>query len=237
MVLWQILGQSVNPIFFSPPLRVAARFQQLWIDGTLPSETYVTLYTVIIGFLISALVGIPLGLVLGRSKSSEYALDPYVNLIYATPIVAIIPLVAIWFGSSILSSYLIVFLTTMFPILINTLAGVKDVNKSLLETGRSFGFGGISLWRKVVLPGSVPYIMGGLRVGMGAAVIGALLAEIFLFYAGLGYTIVFGLSEFDTSGIISAVLLTMALGIGLTEGVKYIERRTSSWSRGAVGLV
>lgn len=236
LIGWQLIGESVNPILFSPPTVVLVVFKQYWLNGVLPSATLITLQTVFVGFFISVLVGVPLGLIIGRSRSIEYGLDPYINLIYSTPVVAIIPLVAIWFGSDFLSSYLIVLITALFPIMINTEAGVKDVSKNLLETGRSFGFSGLKLWRKVVLPYSIPYIMTGLRLGIGASIIGALLAELFMYDVGLGYVLLDYEALFNTPVVISGVLVIMALGIGLTEIVKFAEKKISPWALHATGV-
>jgi ABC-type nitrate/sulfonate/bicarbonate transport system permease component len=234
---WQLLGQTVSPILFSPPTVVINVFAKYWMNGDLPNATIVTLETLFVGFLVSIAAGIPIGLLMGRIRTIEYALDPYVNLIYSTPVVAIIPLVAIWFGSNIFSSYLIVFITAFFPVMINTMIGVKDVSKNLLETGRSFGYSGFSLWRKVVLPSSVPYIVTGLRLGIGASIIGALLAELFMDVVGLGGILVYYEGLFDTPLVICGVLIIMVLGIGLTELVKYAERKVAPWSRGATGVI
>ena len=212
-------------------------FVQYWLNGTLPSATLITLQTVFVGFFISVAIGIPMGLLIGRSRSVEYGFDPYINLIYSTPVVAIIPLVSIWFGSNFLSSYLIVFITAFFPIMINTVTGVKDVSRDLLQTGRSFGFDGAALWRKVVLPSSIPYIMAGLRLGIGASIIGALLAELFMYDVGLGDVLVYYQAFFNTPVVICGVIITMALGIGLTEIVKFAEKRVSPWALRATGVV
>ncbi len=236
LIGWQLLGQSVNPILFSPPSVVLGVFVKYWLNGILPSATLITLQTLFVGFFISVLIGIPLGLVMGRSKGAEYGLDPWVNLIYSTPVVAIIPLVAIWFGSNFLSSYLIVFITALFPIMINTTTGVKDVSRDLLQTGRSFGFSGTALWRKVVLPSSLPYIMTGLRLGIGASIIGALLAELFMYVVGLGFILIYYEAVFNTPLVICGVLITMALGVGFTELVKFAEKRISPWAIRATGV-
>lgn len=243
LAVWQYLGQSVNAILFSPPTVVLVKFEQYWVGTVLPGSnitlldaTLITLQTIFIGFAISIAAGIPVGLIMGRNKSTEYALDPYVNLIYSTPVIVIIPLIAIWFGSSLASSYLIVLVTAFFPIMINTMAGVKDVSKNLLETGRSFGFAGSGLWRKVVLPSSIPYIMASLRLGIGASIIGALLAELFMYDVGLGYVLVYYQAVFNTPIVVCAVLIVMALGIGLTEMVKFAERKISPWAVAATGV-
>lgn len=234
--VWQLLGQSVNPILFAPPLRVITRFGQLWNDGELVTATGVTIETIAVSFVLSALIAIPVGLAMGRNRFLEYGVDPYVNLIYSTPTVAIIPLAIIWFGPNLSASFLIVLLHTVPPILINTMIGVKAISRTLTQTGRSFGVQGGRLWRKVVLPASLPYIMAGLRIGMGAAVIGTMVAEIFMFNTGLGYILVYYGAQFDTAAIISGVLVTMALGIVLTEAVKLIDKRYLGWARFATGV-
>jgi ABC-type nitrate/sulfonate/bicarbonate transport system permease component len=231
LIIWQIAGSTVSPLILTTPGAVAQRFIELWNQGVLPDATMTALQTALIGLAMGAAVGIPLGLVMGRSRLAEYALDPYVSILYATPIVVIMPLVVIWFGSNMLSSYLIVFLATVFPILINTMYGVKNVSRSLVAAGSAFGFQGMGLWRKIVIPGSVPFIVTGLRIGTGAALIGTILAELFVYTVGLGYVLAYYGGLFDSSGVISAILITMLLGILLTEGTKYLERRTSAWAR------
>ncbi|HKT22724.1 MAG TPA: ABC transporter permease [Nitrososphaerales archaeon] len=236
LAVWQVLGQSVNPIIFATPAKTAATFVRLWSDGTLPSETTITLETVFAGFLLSAAVAIPIGLVMGRIRLVEYAVDPYVNFVYATPLVAIIPIALIWFGPTNVATYFIILLHTAPPILINTMAGVKNTERTMVETGRSFGFGGLRLWQKVVLPSSLPYIMAGLRIGIGAALIGTMVAEIFLYNTGLGYVLVNETALFNSAAVISAVLIIMALGVILAELAKWIDRRFLSWAGGASGL-
>lgn len=215
---------------------VAISFWQNSLNGTLGNATLITLQTTFVGFVFAAALGIGFGLLFGRSRGAEYSADPYINLIYATPVVAIVPLIGIWFGANLFSSYIIVFITAFFPILINTMAGVKDVSRSLTETGRSFGFSGLGLWRKVVLPSSIPYVMTGLRLGIGGAIIGALLAELFLDLIGLGGLLVEAQAFFKTPLVISAVLIIMVIGIGLTEIVKYLEKKVSPWAASAKGI-
>jgi ABC-type nitrate/sulfonate/bicarbonate transport system permease component len=236
LILWQVFGQSVNPIIFSPPTRVAGSFLGLVKDGTLTADTLVTIETAFAGFLASAALGIPLGLVMGRVRLAEYALDPYVNFIYATPLVAIIPLALIWFGPSVFATYFIVGLHTTPPILINTMSGVKSTERSLLETGRAFGFRGRRLWQKVALPASLPYITAGLRIGIGAALIGTMVAEIFLYNAGLGFLLVDRTAAFDSAGVVSGVLVIMVIGITLAETTKWLDRNFLAWAKGASGV-
>jgi ABC-type nitrate/sulfonate/bicarbonate transport system permease component len=237
LIGWQIFGSSVNPLIFVPPSNVAVRFVQLWTNGGLPGQTLITVETVFISLAISALIGIPVGLAMGAKKLVEYGIDPYVNFIYSLPIVVIIPLAVIWFGSNLWpSTYVIVFLHAIPPILVNTMIGVKAMNKTLTETGRSFGLRGIDLLRKIIFPGSLPYILAGLRIGVGLAIIGTMVVEIFLYNTGLGYELVFFQNRFDTAGLIVAILVIMVIGIVSREIIRFFEKRALAWSAGATGV-
>lgn len=232
IVAWQIVGQTLNPIFFSPPGAVAVRLVQLLENGTsngIPANTLITIETVLAGFIPAAAVGVPLGILIGRSKTTEYSLDPYISLIYAVPIIVMIPILELWFGSSMLSDYILVFIASVLPITINSISGAKNVGANLVETGESFGYRGAGMWRKIIFPASLPYVMAGLRIGIGHAVIGAILAELFMYTVGLGNLIEITASEFDISATIAVVIVTILLGLLLTELVKIFERRTA-WS-------
>ena len=247
-VAWQLLAEFVSPLTFATPGETATRFYQLWVGkpGTalapptppeMPGAIANTLQSIVVGFALGVVVAIPVGLLMGTSRAAEYSLDPYVNLLYATPIIVIVPIVGVVMGSTLESTYVIVFLASVFPILINVMAGVKNVGRDMLETSRSFGMKGRGLWRNVILPASLPYTMAGLRIGVGHAVVGAILAELFLYGFGLGGMIYDYAGIFDTGAIIAAVVVVMVIGICLTEGVKYFEKRVSGWSLTARGLV
>lgn len=232
---WQLLGNIASSLTFAPPGEAARRFYQLWLDGEMPSAILNTVESTLVGFALGVAVAIPMGLLMGTSRVAEYSIDPYVNLIYATPIIVLVPIVAVTLGSNMMSTYLIVFLASVFPILINVIAGVKNVGRDMLETSQSFGMKGWMLWRNVILPSSLPYTMAGLRIGIGHAVIGAILAEIFLYGVGLGGMIYDYTGIFDTGAIIAAVVVVMIIGVTMTEGVKYLENRVSGWSLTAHG--
>ena len=235
-VAWQLIAEYVSPLTFATTGETGRRFYELVVSGALQTAIVNTLQSVVVGFALGVVVAIPVGLLMGTSRAAEYSLDPYVNLIYATPIIVIVPIVGVILGSTMESTYVIVFLASVFPILINVMAGVKNVGRDMLETSRSFGMKGGDLWRKVILPASLPYTMAGLRIGVGHAVVGAILAELFLYGFGLGGMIYDYSGIFDTGAIIAAVVVVMVIGICLTEGVKYFEKRVSGWSLTARGL-
>lgn len=235
LAAWQVIANTVSSLTFAPPSETARRFYELWIDGEMPSAITSTVSSTLVGFAFGIAVAIPLGLLMGTSRVAEYSIDPYVNLIYATPIIVLVPIVAVVMGSNMTSTYIIVFLASVFPVLINVIAGVKNVGRDMLETSRSFGMKGWPLWRNVTLPSALPYTMAGLRIGIGHAVIGAILAEIFLYGTGLGGMIYDYSGIFDTGAIIAAVVVIMIIGVSLTEGVKYLENRVSGWAISAHG--
>ncbi len=232
-IVWQIVGVSLNPLIFSPPGVVAVRMGQLLADGTsngIPANTLITIETVLAGFIPAVVVGIPVGILIGRNKVAEYSLDPYISLIYAVPIIVMIPILIVWFGSNMTSDYFLVFISGVFPVAINSISGAKNVRATLLETGQSFGFSGAGMWRKIIFPASLPYVMAGLRIGIGHAVIGTILAEMFMYTVGLGWLIENSAANFDVAATIAAVIVTILLGILMTELIKIFERRVSTWS-------
>ncbi|MGI0081312.1 MAG: ABC transporter permease, partial [Nitrososphaerales archaeon] len=144
-IAWQIIGEFTSPLFFAKPGVVAVRMVQLLADGGeygIPVNVLVTIETVLAGFIPAAAVGVPLGILIGRNRVAEYSLDPYISLIYAVPLIVMIPILIIWLGSSIFSNDVLAFIGALFPIAINSISGAKNVRATLLETGRSFGFVG-----------------------------------------------------------------------------------------------
>jgi ABC-type nitrate/sulfonate/bicarbonate transport system permease component len=235
VLFWQLLGTIATKIEFAPPIPVIQRFIVLWENGTIPINTLITLQTMATGLAIASCIAIPLGLLMARTRYLEYAVDPYITLLYAIPGIVLFPFIIIWLGATFTASYVFVIIGPFFPVLINTLQGVKNVNRSLVETGRVFGFNGISLWRKIVLPGSVPYIITGLRLGVGAAILSALVSELFIAPIGLGNLLNVYANDFDTTSVLSTVLMIMVLGYSITEIVKYFERR-ARMAVGAIGI-
>ena len=140
---WQIIGSSVNDVLFSTPTGVVAAFVDLSLHSTFPTDLAITLGEFALGFAIAAILGISIGMAMGRWQTIEVALDPYVNALYATPYVALAPLFVLWLGVGFYSLMAVVILSGVFIILLDTLEGVKNVIKSVVESGRVFGFSGL----------------------------------------------------------------------------------------------
>ena len=229
LAVWQIVGSRLNPIVLSTPTAIAEALIATMRSGELPSAILVSLGVTAAGFFSAMLVGIPVGLLMGRFRTIEYVLDPYVSALYVVPRIALIPLIIIWAGLGVQAQIVVVFGTTVFPILLSTFAGVRDVDRRLLETAYAFGASERQLFFKVIIPGSVPFIMSGLRLGIGQSVIGMIVAQMFLGIAGMGFMLTNYGNQFATNYVFVVVLALAGLGIALTELVKLAERHFNHW--------
>ena len=235
MTAWEILGRMTDPILFSPPSRVARGFMELMETGRMQRAFLVTMNALSVAFLLSVIVGLPLGLVLGRFKRLADVFEPYLDAIYATPRVVIVPLVILWFGVNYEGRLFIIWIGTVIPIVINTAIGVRNARRDLIEVAVSFGAKEAQLARHVILPGAVPYIMAGLRIAMGRALVGVIVAEIFLDLTGLGGIIQTESAYFRTHRMLAAVLVIALLGTILIGAFGWIESRFAAWKEGLDG--
>ncbi|MHB8565842.1 MAG: ABC transporter permease [Nitrososphaerales archaeon] len=232
LTTWQIIAGYVirNELVVPTPQGIVNGFIYLVSNNILVPPLAQTLWSFAIGFLISVAIGIPLGALMARFKVAENMLDPWVNALYTTPYVALVPLFIIWLGNSqFIIQVFVVILAVLFVITINSFQGFKNANKSLIETGRSFGMSGSALYRKVVFPSSFPYIVAGLRLGIGRGLIGAIVAEMFLQLVGLGYLISYYASFFQVGNVMAIVITIGLIGMTLTEILKYVEAKVSVW--------
>ncbi len=226
--LWYTLPKGMA-LFFTTPSKVAAAFQQLLTNGEIEKHFYVSAVAFLAGLGLSIVVGLPLGLLMGRSQTLEALLDPYVTSFNASPRIVWLPLMILWFGIGIWSKIVIVFAGAVFPLLINTYAGVKNVNRVLVNVVRSFGANEWQLMKVVVLPNSLPYIIAGLRLAIGRAILGVVVGEFFGSSQGLGYMIASAATNYKVDVVFVGVAIFMALSVILTLAVKQLESRLASW--------
>lgn len=229
---WQIVAGYIikNELIVPTPQGIVNGFVFLVSKNIMPPPFAETLWTFAIGFIISVVVGVPVGALMARFQVFENAFDPWVNAFYTTPYVALVPLFIIWLGNSEFTvQVFVVILAVIFVIIVNSFQGFKNANKNLIETGRSFGVSGLSLYRKVVFPSSFPYIVAGLRLGIGRGLIGAIVAEMFLQLVGLGYLIGYYASFFQVGNVMAIVISIGLVGMALTEILKYVEAKVSVW--------
>ena len=231
LVAWQGVASARiwSRLFLPGPLDVWDAFVELVNDGELATDIAVSGQEFVIGYGLAALVGIPFGLLLGWYPRVRYVFDPFITFFYATPRIVLIPLFIIWLGIGIESKIAVIYLGAVFAILINTMAGVRSLDASLLRVARSFGAGDLHIFRTIALPGSVPFILTGLRLGTGHALIGVVVAEYVAAQHGLGRMMMIAGSTFQSSKVFVGLFLIATAGLLLTYGLQRIERHFDAW--------
>lgn len=226
---WEIAGRQVNPLFMSWPSAIVEAAWRMLQTGELQEAFLQSMVTLVVGFVAASILGIILGLAIGRYRDVEAATDWVINALYATPLVAVVPLVILWFGLGWEAKLFIVIKITIFPVLINTSAGVRNVSAQLIELGNAFAANERQIFTKIILPASVPYMMTGLRLGIGRALIGMVVAEFFTAITGLGAMIVKYGNQYNTAAMFVPIFVLMLMGILLTSGVRRLEDRLAPW--------
>ncbi len=230
LIVWQIVGPHISPIFFTYPTKIAVAFYELTASGDLPYYLAQSLEVMFYGLLSAVVVGIPLAVLMARVRWLDWALDFPINALYATPLVALVPLLVLWFGIYLKAKIIVVFLFAVFPILINTYQGVRECDKNMLEVARSFRSSERRVWQDVLLPFALPYIAAGVRLAIGRGLVGMVIAEFYTTITGLGFMITRYANNFEMDKTFVPVIVLMALGVSLTSALKWLERRVAPWS-------
>ena len=228
VLLWQlvVIVGGLPPFILPPPLAVAERFVQALADGTIQPHLWTTLVEVALGFAVGASTALVLGYGLARSRFVEQVLSPYLVAAQATPILALAPLIALWFGPGLLGKVLICALIVFFPVAVATMVGIRSVDAKLLELGRALRATRRQVLTTLEIPAALPSILGGMRVGVTLAVVGAIVGEWAGAERGLGVLINLARGSLFDIPLMFATLLTIALvGIALYLVVVVVERR------------
>jgi NitT/TauT family transport system permease protein len=228
LAVWQaiVVVGDYPPFVLPPPAAVAESFVRAWVDGTMWPHFSTTLVEVLLGFVIGSTAAVVVGLLLARSRLAERLLSPYIVAAQATPILALAPLIALWFGSGLLSKLVICSLIVFFPVAVATMVGIRSVDRRLLEMARSFRATRFQMVTRLEIPAALPAILGGMRVGVTLAVIGAIVAEWAGGDQGLGVLINLARGSLFDIPLMFATLLTIALlGIALYLLTIAIEHR------------
>jgi NitT/TauT family transport system permease protein len=229
LVFWEIVGHNVNPIFGSSPTAIAAAFWELLRSGDLVAALLQSLQAFVVGYILAVIIGVPLGLVIGQSRVLEAAVGFIVIGGYAMPLVALVPLLVLWLGLGFTVKAAIVLLMAVFPIVINTWLGVRAVPKSLIEVGKSFVASDFTILRRIILPATIPYIMAGIKLAVGRAVVAMVIAEFFTAISGLGAIIINSANAFDTATMFVPVIVLMVLAAALNGFVGWVEKKVAPW--------
>ncbi len=230
--IWELIGgvfQLINPMFMSAPSLIWKAGVQLFVSGEIWNDLAVSGIEFSWGYFLSVIVGVPLGIGIGWYKKFAYICDPFVNAMNATPRVALLPLIIIWLGIGILSKVGIIFLGAVFPLIINTRDGVKTTPHNLLIAARSFGASEWQIFRSVVIPSTVPFILTGLRLAVGRALIGVMVGELYAATAGIGFMITVAGATFQTDKVFVGVLIFAICGMVATEVIDRVERSFDRW--------
>jgi NitT/TauT family transport system permease protein len=219
----------ISPLFFSGPSAIASRFWQDLTRGTLLADMAYSGRNFAFGFALAAVAGVVLGVLVGWYRRLRLLLDPFVNALYATPRIAMVPLIILWFGIGIGSKVFVVFLSAFFPILVNTIAGVKALDDDLLRAARAFCASDRQIFTTVAIPGSVPFILTGVRQGVAHGLIGVVVGEMFAGSQGVGFMIAYGGQTFATDTLFVGVAIIAAAGIVLTSLAERLQQRFSRW--------
>ena len=228
-VLWEFYGRRVNPILFTYPTAIIRAFIGLVASGELQSYMRESLLVLLYASILSVVVGVVLGVVMGRFRMVEWATEIYINALYSMPMVAMVPLIVLWFGFKVPAKVIVVFLFMVFPILLNTYQGVKDVDRNLQEVASSFCSTERQLWRHLIIPSALPFIVVGMRLAIGRGLVGMIVAEFYTSVTGLGYMIVRYANAFETDKLFVPIVVVMILGVGLMSLVKWLEGRIAPW--------
>lgn len=231
LFLWQGLVSLMDlPAFILPaPIDVAARFVRALTDGSLLEHTGVTLLEVLVGLLVGALAATALGYFIAKSRLLENLLAPYLVASQAVPLVAIAPLLVIWFGPGMFSKFLICALIVFFPVLVNTVVGVRAVPAALRDLMHSLRATPGQILTKLEIPAALPIFLGGLRIGAALSVIGAVVGELVGSDSGLGFLINVGRGQYDTALVFVAVFMLIAMALGLYGLVAWMEKKLLIW--------
>ena len=229
--LWELAsGRWMDAFWLSSPSQILARMG-LWLaDGSLLVNTAVTFLVIAVGIAIGLLPGIVIGMALGSSPFLNRLLSPFVVFLYCIPLIALAPLLILWFGIGLTPKIVIVAAITLFLIFFNVHAGVSSQEPDLGDHLRIMGGSSRDVALKVVLPATVPWIIAGLRIAVPYSVVGAVVGEMIVSTEGLGHVVKKSASVLDATGVFTALLALTALSVGLDESVQYAERRFLKWA-------
>jgi NitT/TauT family transport system permease protein len=227
---WQVVGAR-SPILMSTPRAVAVAFGGMVADGTLGHALASSLVVLAVGLATGTAAGVVIGLAAGRSDTVAWLIDLPVNALYAVPAVTLIPVIVLWFGFGTLTKVAVVFLFVVFPVLIATMRGIREVDPGLVEVARSFRSSERRMWVDLFLPSALPYVVTGLRLAIGRALIGVIVAEYYTALSGLGYLISTNANDFATARMFVPIVVIAALGVALTALLGLAERRLAPWRK------
>ena len=229
--VWQAFWSAgmISPLFFSSPSAIVKQFRYTLVEGTLLSDMKYSGTNFAIGFVLAVITGVIAGVLIGWYRRLRLFCDPFLNAFYATPRIAMVPLIIIWFGIGIWSKVFIVFLSAFFPILVNTVGGVRALDRDLLRAAKAYCASDWQIFTTLAIPGSVPFILTGIRQGVALGLIGMVVGEMVGSSQGVGFMVAYGGQTFNTDTLFVGMIVIAFSGILLTWLAERLERRFSRW--------
>src|SRR5215469_823310 len=233
LALWEFFSRVVvaNALFLAAPTQIFGAIYRLAIGGQLGPHIAISAAEFAIGYALASLLGIAIGFVMASSELAKKILQPWISGLYATPTIALAPLFILWLGIGIWSKVLVVVFLVLFPVTINTEAGLRTTSDRLIDMLRSFGANQRQIFVKVSLPSAVPFILAGLKIGIGRGLIGVVVAELFGSRAGVGRLISQSADAFNMPELFAGVVVLAFAGIVMTAGFTWLERVLVPWTR------
>lgn len=228
--IWQYFGSHMNPILLSTPDLVVRAFFHMCASGLLGPALLRAAVDLSVGYVLAIIVGLALGILMGRSRVAERVLTPYVNFFQATPLIGLVPLVVIWFGINYTAEIAVTFLLAVWTIIVNTQAGVKATPPILMDMGQVYHLSERQKIRHIALPSAVPYIFAGLKIALAKALIGMVIAGMDVSLKGIGGLITNYGDEFDTASLMAAICASSLIGVIFIGGLELLRRRVAPWS-------
>ena len=229
--VWQIGANlhAFDPGILPSPLLIWERLLKWTLDGTLAFQSWITIQETLGGFLIGAIGGVVLGFAIGRYPRLAEVLDPFILAIYSVPKVALAPLFLVWFGIGIFMKIVLAAVTVIFIVFFNTLAGVRNVDRDLVDAVWLMGAKPRDVLRHVLVPSAMSWALTGVRISIPYALIGAIIGELIASNRGIGYLIASSASSYDTAGVFAALIVLTVLAMLINAIVDEIDRRLSKW--------
>jgi ABC-type nitrate/sulfonate/bicarbonate transport system permease component len=230
-VAWELATrlEILNPFYFPPFSTIIAKGIELFVSGTIWEHMWFSLTNFSIGFVIAVVIGVFAGVPMGWYRGLSKTFDPLLSGIYATPLIALLPLIIMLFGLGPISKIIMTVLAAVFPILINTMTGIANTDHRLITMARAFGATDRTVFMKVSIPGSLPYIVAGMRVALGRALVYIVVAEQYGAAMGLGYLSSVAAQRFQMATMFVPIVIIACLGAALNELLKATERRLEKW--------
>jgi NitT/TauT family transport system permease protein len=233
LLLWEVVSRVLvaNQLFLAAPSQIVLAIYSLSMTGEMGRHIAISSVEFAIGYVIASIIGIGFGFGMANSVRFKQALQPWISGFYATPTIALAPLFILWLGIGIWSKVLVVIFLVLFPVTINTEAGLRTTSERLIEMLKSFGASSRQIFFKVSLPSALPFILAGLKLGIGRGLIGVVVAELFGSRAGLGRLISQSADAFNMPELFAGVIVLAIAGISMTAGFGWLEKKLVPWTR------